>query len=115
MLEAVADPESPEHLRGLANLERLTAARDAAGRSFDIEILDPGPDATVSYANHYLANGAVIVPISGEAADGPALARLREIHPDRRVVGVPGEAIAFGGGGPHCITQQIPTGVTLTA
>jgi len=23
---------------------------------------------------------------------------------------VPGETIAFGGGGPHCITQQIPEG-----
>lgn len=115
VLEAVGDQDSPEHVRGIANLERLAAARDAAGRSFDIAILDPGPDASVSYANHYLANGAVIVPIGGEAADGQALDRLREISPDRHVVGVPAEAIAFGGGGPHCITQQIPAGVTLPA
>ena len=26
------------------------------------------------------------------------------------VVGVPGEVLAYGGGGPHCITQQIPAG-----
>jgi agmatine deiminase len=25
-------------------------------------------------------------------------------------VGVPGAIISFGGGGPHCITQQIPDG-----
>ncbi len=75
--------------------------------------LDPGPAATVSYANHYLANGAVIVPVGGDEADEPALATLGALHPDREVVGVPGRTIAFGGGGPHCITQQIPDGVTL--
>ncbi|MEQ1702899.1 MAG: agmatine deiminase family protein [Ilumatobacteraceae bacterium] len=113
MLELVADPTSPEHARGIANLEALRNSRDAQGREFEIAILDPGPDAAVSYANHYLANGAVIVPVSGEAVDAVALDVLRELHPDREVIGVPGEAIAFGGGGPHCITQQIPFGVTL--
>ena len=111
MLEAVADTSSPEHDRGIANLAALRATADAAGRPFDIAILDPGPDAIVSYANHYLANGAVIVPIAGDGADDDALATLRSLHPDRAVVGVPGETIAFGGGGPHCITQQIPAGL----
>lgn len=111
LLEAVADPSSPEHDRGLANLAALRATTDAADREFEIEILDPGADAIVSYANHYLANGAVIVPVSGDEADENALATLRQLHPDRVVVGVPGETIAFGGGGPHCITQQIPTGL----
>lgn len=55
----------------------------------DVAILDPGPDAIVSYANHYLANGAVIVPVGGDGADDQALATLRALHPDRDVVGVP--------------------------
>jgi agmatine deiminase len=67
----------------------------------------------VSYANHYLANGAVIVPVSGDEADASALDVLRRLHPDRDVIGVPGQTLAFGGGGPHCITQQIPCGVDL--
>ncbi len=113
LLEAVTDRSSPEFARGRANLEVLRAARDAAGRAFDIATLDPGSTATVSYANHYLANGAVIVPVGGDAADGPALEDLRALHPDREVIGVPGATIAFGGGGPHCITQQVPIGVTL--
>jgi agmatine deiminase len=113
LLEVVGDTRSPEFERGQANLAALRVARDAAGREIEIVVLDPGPDATVSYANHYLANGAVIVPVSGDPADETALAVLRELHPDRAVVGVPGETIAFGGGGPHCITQQIPAGVAL--
>lgn len=111
LLELVADPASPEHARGVANLEVLRSSRDAQGRSFVVELLDPGVDAEVSYANHYLANGAVIVPVAGE--DAPALERLAAVYPDREIVAVPGATIAAGGGGPHCITQQIPDGIEL--
>ncbi len=113
MLEVVADPSSPEHARGQANLAALQAARDAAGRAFTIEILDPGVDAEVSFANHYLANGAVIVPVAGAAGEAEGLARLSEIYPEREIVAVPAATIASGGGGPHCITQQIPAGIEL--
>jgi agmatine deiminase len=34
-------------------------------------------------------------------------------YPDREVVGVPGALISFGGGGPHCITQQVPAGTLV--
>lgn len=113
MLEVVSNPESPEFERGRQNLARLRNSRDAAGRQFAITILDPGPVATVSYANHYLANGAVIVPVGDNGADDAALTSLAALYPDREIVAVPGETIAFGGGGPHCITQQIPQGVAL--
>lgn len=113
MLEVVSDPDSREFDRGQQNLARLQAAHDATGRSFGISILDPGATATVSYANHYLANGAVIVPVSGGDADRGALDTLVRLYPDRAVVPVPGATLAFGGGGPHCITQQIPDGVVL--
>jgi agmatine deiminase len=113
MLEATSDTTSPDFVFGLRNLAVLRRATDAAGRAFAITILDPGPAANVSYANHYLANGAVIVPLSGNESDVAALATLRSLHPHREVVGVPGGALAHGGGGPHCITQQIPAGVTL--
>ena len=112
-VEVVSERSSPEFVRGQANLAVLRAARDAAGRSLEITVLDPGPSAVVSYANHYLANGAVIVPVGGDDADGPAISSLRALHPDRVVIGVPGNTIALGGGGPHCITQQIPVGVVL--
>jgi agmatine deiminase len=113
MLEHVTDPSSPEHSRGLANLAVLEGAIDARGRRFEVTLLDPGPEAEVSYANHYLANGAVIVPMAGTAADAPALEALQAMHPGRSVISVPGSVLADGGGGPHCITQQIPIGVNL--
>lgn len=113
MLEVVTDRESPEFERGQANLARLNESTDAHGRHIEVTAVDPGDRAEVSYANHYLANGAVIVPVSGSAADAPALDALRRIYPGREVVGVPGATLAFGGGGPHCITQQIPFGVDL--
>jgi agmatine deiminase len=33
---------------------------------------------------------------------------LQAIVPDREVVGVPSTVVAYGGGGIHCITQQMP-------
>ncbi len=110
LLEVPADPSATEHVTGHANAAALSAARDAVGRSFSITPLDPGPTAALAYANLYLANGAAIVPLAGDANDEPMLARLREILPGREVVGVPGAALNFGGGGPHCITQQVPAG-----
>jgi agmatine deiminase len=109
-LEVPSDPASPEFDRARENLARLERGHDASGRSFTISRLDPGPDATVSFANFYLANGGVVVPVGGTAADGPALEFIGSQYPGREVVGVPGETLLYGGGGPHCITQQIPEG-----
>jgi agmatine deiminase len=67
-----------------------------------------GEPVAVSYLNLYLCNGAVIVPVTGAASDSDALAIIAEAYPGRDVVPVPGAVLAYGGGGPHCITQQVP-------
>jgi agmatine deiminase len=69
-----------------------------------------GEVVEVPYANFYVANGGVVVPVTGHAYDGEAMATIARGFPGREVVGVPGEVLAFGGGGVHCITQQIPEG-----
>lgn len=114
-------------------LERLAAARDARGRRFKVHPLPmPGPlkmtaaeaggvqqrsgtqprlagtRLAASYANFYLCNGGVVVPLLDARTDAAALAALREVFPERRVVGVPGREILLGGGNIHCITQQVP-------
>ena len=110
VLEVPDSPESSEYEYGQANAKALEAATDAAGRSFDVTRLDAGPGESPAYCNFYLSNGSVIVPIVGDGRDAPALELLGSLYPGREVVGVPGEVLAFGGGGPHCITQQIPVG-----
>jgi agmatine deiminase len=67
-----------------------------------------GERVAVSHLNSYVCNGAVIAPVAGVGSDGEALERLAAAWPDREVVGVPGAVLAFGGGGPHCIAQQVP-------
>jgi len=108
MLLAPSDPGVPDHKLGQENLRALQETRDARGRVLEVSILDVPGEAW--FANSYLANGAVIVPTAGEPRDADGLARIGEIFPDREVVGVLAAALAFGGGGPHCITQQIPVG-----
>lgn len=62
-----------------------------------------------SYLNLYVCNEAAIVPLAGTAEDHEALQRIdAAFGHEREVVGVAGATIAFGGGGPHCITQQVP-------
>jgi agmatine deiminase len=67
-----------------------------------------GETIAASYLNFYLCNGAVIVPVSGAPTDAEALAIIGRAYPDREVVSVRGAVLAYGGGGPHCITQQVP-------
>ena len=116
VVQSCEDPQHPDHARMRANRAVLEAARDARGRAlriielpfypyFDVE----GERTMVSYVNFYVANGGVVVPIADSPLDEPALARLRAAFPDREVVGVRARVIAHGGGGIHCITQQVPS------
>ena len=67
-----------------------------------------GQTVAASYLNFYICNGAVIVPVAGASTDADALALIGDAYPDREIVAVPGTVLAYGGGGPHCITQQVP-------
>jgi agmatine deiminase len=113
------DPADPDHERGRDNLDRLQRARDARGREFDVIPFQTQPPGVVPYLNFYLANGGAVVPVAGrpenEQADEQALEQIAKMLPDREIVPVPGDCLNYGGGGPHCITQQRPTGVAVPA
>jgi agmatine deiminase len=65
----------------------------------------------LAYLNLYLCNGGVVVPVAGDENDEVAVAAIAELYPDRELVTVPAAALfAYGGGGPHCVTQQVPAG-----
>lgn len=86
----------------------LQNATDAKGRKFEIVEI-PLTSFDLVHMNFYICNGGVVVPISGQRSeDDEPLAILREVFPRHRVVGVSGRVIGGGGGGVHCITQQVP-------
>jgi agmatine deiminase len=91
-------------------LERLLDARDARGRKLKIHKLpSPGPlKMTRAEAAGVQQREGVIMPLLDPRTDRAALAKLRRIFPERKVVGVPGREILLGGGNVHCITQQVP-------
>ena len=67
-----------------------------------------GDRMAASYANFYLGTKRIVFPLLDERFDEPAAEVLRECFPDREVVGLPAREILLGGGGIHCITQQVP-------
>jgi len=61
-----------------------------------------------SYANFYIANTRVLVPIFADHADEIALSILRDLFPNRRVIGIDCRELIWGLGTFHCLTQQQP-------
>lgn len=117
LLLVPGDPRDHNFGYAAENLKRLAGTNDARGRRIEVIPFDvigsamAGPHSVeVPYLNCYLANGAVVVPLAGGPPDELALARLKDAFPDRAVVGIPGATLPYGGGGPHCITQQMPLG-----
>jgi agmatine deiminase len=109
LLQTVADPDNPNHANAQENLRRL---QEAGVEVVELDLLPyievRGRPGVVPYLNFYVCNGAVMVPTTGAATDADALDRIGACFPDREVVSVPGAVLAEGGGGPHCVTQQVP-------
>lgn len=103
------------------NLKRLQEMTDVRGRPFKIIPLPmPGmvggasTDARnldrlpASYANFYIANNVVLVPVFDHANDQRALETLERVFPTRKIVGINCEPLVWGMGTIHCLTQQQP-------
>ena len=66
----------------------------------------PDERIAATYINYYIANGAVMVPLYEDPHDEPALAKIQQAFPRRKVIGVAGcRDILLGGGSIGCITQ----------
>ncbi len=61
-----------------------------------------------TYANFYIANNVVLVPVYGDINDARAKSILAEQFPTRNIFGIPAWATAELGGMMHCVTQQQP-------
>jgi agmatine deiminase len=111
------DESNPNFRRLAQNAEVLRAASIGDGRSLRVvecHALSYGkqPDGreqAMPYINFVLTNQAVILPSAGnETTDDEAAVLFEELFPTRRAKFVRAACMAYGGGGPHCVTIQIP-------
>lgn len=97
--------------------QQVKQARTASGGKYNtVEIVQPtrirgtGDDFLSTYMNYYVCDGGVIAPEFGDKkADAAAKKMLESLFPDREVVQLNIDALAAGGGGIHCATQQQPS------
>ena len=102
------------------NRARLVGETDAAGRALEVVEMPvlpyvevDGERYVVPYVNYFPVNGGIVAPQVDQPDDDVGFALLRELFPDREVVGAPSRLLAYGGGGIGCITQQMPVGTAI--
>ena len=100
------------------NLEILKKVKLRGEKKLNIETLylpqtkiegttvDGSEYVPASYANFYIANGAVLVPLYDKNHDEEALSLFRKYFPGRKVIGIECADLVWGQGSIHCITQQ---------
>ena len=110
-----ADPagENYEVLR--ENIRRLRDATTEDGKPLaTVDLPMPAPvyfedrRLPASYANFYIANRLVLVPVFNDPNDRVALDIFADVFPDRDIVGIYCGDLIWGFGAIHCMTQQQP-------
>ena len=113
-VEHIKSDENYEILK--ENLKLLSKMRLENGKQLNvIEIPMPKPvifeDQVLpaSYANFYIGNSAVVVPIYRDLKnDEKSLETIQSCFPDRKVIGLDSTDIIWGLGSFHCLSQQEP-------
>ena len=97
------------------NLALLKSMKDQDGKPLRIETLPmPAPvffnqqRLPASYANFYIANKLVLLPVFNDSNDRIALNTLAKLFPDREIVPIYCRDLVLGLGTIHCMTQQLP-------
>ena len=110
-----ANPRDDNYRYLQENYERLQSARDQDDNKLEIVCLPcpapvfyEGARLPASYANFYIANEVVLVPVFGDGNDQKALGLLQELFPKRRIIGLRCNEVVAGLGAIHCVTQQEP-------
>ncbi len=113
------DESDVNHAPLMANYERLCRMTTEDDSPLNIitlpmpkPVLDDGIRLPASYANFYIFNETVLVPVFNDPSDELALHKLQECFLDRKIVAVDSRALIWGLGSFHCLTQQVPAGRT---
>ena len=108
------DPSDKNYFPLMENYERLLHLRGANGPFRVVTLPMPprmereGMRLPASYANFYIANDIVIVPVFNVPSDREALVTLSEVFPGRKIYALEATDLIWGLGAVHCITQQQP-------
>jgi agmatine deiminase len=97
------------------NFERLTRATDQDGNPLRVvELPMPSPIyfnqqlLPASYANFYIFNRCVLLPVFNDPNDRTALNTLAQVFSDREIIPIYCGDLVLGLGTLHCMTQQHP-------
>lgn len=99
------------------NFQRLKSAGDQDGNKLtvvdlplpDRDLTGPFGRSPASYANFYIANGKVLIPVYGAPNESSVLSVFCDLFPDREVIPIDCVGLVCGLGAIHCVTQQEPS------
>ena len=109
------DAEDPNHRPLQENLALLRAMSTEDDTPLEIhtlpmpsKIVREGQRLPASYANFYIANTVVLLPVFADTHDKWATAVLQSAFPSRKIVPIDCRELVWGLGAFHCLTQQQP-------
>ncbi len=116
LLCAVEEEKGDENYAALKNnFNILSSARGQDGEPFDIvglpmpvPVKAPWGRLPASYANFYIGNRVVLLPVFNDRHDATAISVLSESMPKHRIVPIDCTPLVWGLGAIHCSTQQQP-------
>ncbi|MEP7184668.1 MAG: agmatine deiminase family protein [Rhodanobacter sp.] len=119
VFQACDDASDPHYDELQRMATELAALRTTDGQSYELyplpwakPVRDGDRRLAASYANYLVINNAVLVPAYGDPADEEAARIIGTAHPGRNVVQIPCRPLIWQNGSLHCITMQLPAGLT---
>ena len=115
LLAVEEDPSDENYEVTQENRAILSKETNASGKPLEVLSL-PFPSARVyddlrlpaSYANFYITNQQVIVPVFNDVNDSKAMNIIASAFPEHQVLGLYAGDLVLGQGTLHCLSQQQP-------
>ena len=123
LVQTVYDKKNPNYDLLKDNLKILKNENDVLGNKLEIIEMPYLPyfpklynniKYVSPYTNYYVANKSILVPEVDPKIDDKAYKLIQNIYTERTIVPIPAFYQAIGGGGPGCITQQLPKSINTS-
>ena len=116
LLQGCSNKNEDDYARMFINEKIARSSFSGRGEQLEVDVVPVLPfveidsgRVVVPYLNFYVGNNFVMIPVTGHDADHDMVQMIGEFFPGRDMVPLRiGRILAVGGGGIHCITQQVP-------